>query len=74
MFNLPIVGVRVKREKVLKEYMDMMGDTVVVTDEMRKFMFENHGVVKIEEAVQNLDQNDFGVKWKLVHMAFNKVL
>ena len=41
----------------------MMGDTVVMnTNETRKIMFENHGVVQIEKGVKNLDQNDFGVR------------
>ena len=37
-------------------------------------MLKNHGVVQFEEGVKNLDQNDFGIRWKLVHMAFNKFL
>ena len=35
----------------------------------REFMFHQFGVVKLEQGIKLLDQNDFGVSWKMVHLA-----
>ena len=42
------------------------------TGEMRKIMFEHNKVVEV--GAKLLDQIDFGMEWKMVHLAFTKCL